>query len=57
MDELNELEAAMVEDEMNEVEVGSGAVEYGQVNKQPAAKSKVMNEEDELKALEMMMAL
>lgn len=30
MDELNELEAQMAEDEFNEVEVGTGAVEYGQ---------------------------
>lgn len=59
MDELNELEAEMAAQELEDVEIGAGAVEYGQEQikvggaKQPA---KVQSEEDELKALEAMMA-
>jgi len=53
MDELNELEAQMAEDELNDVEIGAGAVEYGQGQKQPPQKhAKAQSEEDELKALE-----
>lgn len=60
MDELNELEAEMAAQDLEDVEIGSGAVEYGQHEqiksgggKQPA---KVQSEEDELRALEQMMA-
>ena len=59
MDELNELEADMLAAELESVEIGSGAIDSGklpgttQTAKPQAAKQ---SEEDELKALEMMMA-
>lgn len=60
MDELNELEAEMAAEEFEGVEIGSGALEYGQANKAPViaapAKNKAQTEEDELRALEQMMA-
>ena len=57
MDELNELEALNIEEELNEVEIGAGHVASNKVNV-PAAKNKaIVEEEDELKALERMMAL
>lgn len=59
MDELNELEAEMAEDELSGLEIGTGAVSNGQQQKQPAqhVENKAnKNEEDELKALEQMMA-
>ena len=34
MDELDELEAALEEEKFNEIEIGSGAVEYGKVDAQ-----------------------
>lgn len=57
MDELNELEAQMAEEELDQIEVGKGAVEYGQGQPQPmpAKKGKAQTEEDEMKALEAMM--
>jgi hypothetical protein len=58
MDELDELEAAMAEDEMNAVDIGSGAVEYGKSDpiKQQSKPAAQQSEEDELKALEALMA-
>ena len=59
MDELNELEADMLAAELESVEIGSGAIDSGKLPgiahpaKPQAAKQ---SEEDELKALEMMMA-
>ena len=59
MDELDELEAEMLAAELESVEIGSGAIDSGKLPgmaqpvKPQAAKQ---SEEDELKALEMMMA-
>lgn len=59
MDELNQLEADMAEDELAELEIGAGSLsdpikQTG--NKVPQQQNKVQNEDDELKALEMMMS-
>ena len=59
MDELNQFEADMAEDELAELEIGSGAlIGNAEPEKKPAGRvqNKVQNEEDELKALEMMMS-
>ncbi len=54
MDELNELEAQMAEEEFDQMDVGTGAVEYGK--KEAPVKAQEQSEEDELKALERLMA-
>ena len=59
MDELNELEADMLAAELESVEIGSGAIDSGKLPgiAQPAKpQAAKQSEEDELKALEMMMA-
>lgn len=58
MDELNELEADMLAAELEDVEIGAGAVNVGQKDYIPAQKgnAKAQSEEDELRALEQMMA-
>ena len=58
MDELNDLEAELAAQELEDVEIGAGAVEYGQKDHVPQQKiqAKPQSEEDELKALEAMMA-
>jgi S-adenosylhomocysteine hydrolase len=57
LDELNELEAEMAEDELAQLEIGAGAIGNGEkVRPQPAVGNRVVNEEDELRALEQMMA-
>lgn len=59
MDELNDLEAEMAAAELESLEIGAGVIDSGKQGQgqhakpQPAAKQ---SEEDELKALEMMMA-
>ena len=57
LDELNELEAQMAEDELDALDIGSKpiGVNAAKVNVN-AGPARVQNEEDELKALEQMMA-
>jgi cell division septum initiation protein DivIVA len=55
LDELNELEAEMAAAELEEVEIGSGLI-HGGKQAEPAKPQAAKSEEDELKALEMMMA-
>lgn len=61
MDELNELEAEMAEDELAALEIGSDPIRGGAQVEPVAGKAQhnkaQMNEEDELKALERMMAI
>lgn len=59
MDELNQLEADMAEDELAQLEIGTGSVAIGGgAQREPTnvVQNKVQNEEDELRALEQMMA-
>ena len=57
MDELNELEALQAAEELEEVEIGAGAIKSqggaAQIHVKPVANK---SEEDELRDLEMMMA-
>ena len=55
MDELNELEAEMAGEELDNLEIGAGAIDAKQ-DKQKVVVGASKNEEDELKALEQMMA-
>lgn len=59
MDELNQLEADLAEEELEGLDIGTGPIANANEGvRQPAGKvqNKVQNEEDELKALEMMMS-
>lgn len=60
LDELNELEAEMAMEDFEGVDIATGAIEgveeKVQPQKQPAGKAKVQSEEDELRALEQLMA-
>ena len=57
LDELNQLEADMLENEMEQMEIGSGVIDAGKGKQaQPAKPQAAKSDEDELKALEMMMA-
>ena len=58
MDELNELEAEMAMEDFEGVDIASGSIEANHAPAQnvPAGKAKVQSEEDELRALELLMA-
>ena len=58
MDELNELEAEMAMEDFEGVDIATGSVEaeHAPAQKAPAGKAKVQSEEDELRALEQLMA-
>ena len=60
LDELNELEAEMAQDELDQLEIGSKPIAVGgganKVNVNAGPQRAQQNEEDELKALEQMMA-
>lgn len=57
LNELDELEAEMAESELEALEIGSAPIRGGQPIANGRAKAAEANEEDELKALERMMAL
>ena len=57
MDELNELEANALANEMETIEIGSGALQAkGGSIAQPAVAAKSNSDDDELRALEAMMS-
>ena len=58
LNELDELEAEMAESELEALEIGSAPIRGGQpIANNSRAQAAEANEEDELKALERMMAL